>query len=61
MARQAQKAVSRPKILCTIFKNEVGETINNYMTRVRIEKAMKLIHFAYKQAILRPSVIKAEC
>jgi two-component system, response regulator YesN len=29
--------------LCTLFKNEVGETINNYMTRVRMEKAMKLL------------------
>lgn len=29
--------------LCTLFKNEVGETINNYMTRVRMEKAMELL------------------
>jgi two-component system response regulator YesN len=32
-----------PNYLCTLFKNEVGETINNYMTRVRMEQAMKLL------------------
>ncbi|KRE69747.1 response regulator transcription factor [Paenibacillus sp. Soil750] len=29
--------------LCTIFKNEVGETVNNYITRVRMEKATELL------------------
>jgi two-component system response regulator YesN len=29
--------------LCTLFKNEVGETINSYITKVRMEKAMELL------------------
>lgn len=30
--------------LCTVFKSEVGETINNYIIKVRMEKAMELLH-----------------
>jgi len=29
--------------LCTLFKSEVGETIHQYMTRVRMEKAIALL------------------
>ncbi|HEY5587109.1 MAG TPA: response regulator [Ruminiclostridium sp.] len=32
-----------PNYLCTLFKSEVGETINNYIIKVRMEKAMGLL------------------
>ncbi|MBW5448243.1 response regulator [Cohnella sp. CFH 77786] len=39
----SSRVYMNPNYLCTIFKNEVGETINHYMTRVRMEKAMRML------------------
>lgn len=32
-----------PNYICSIFKKDVGETINNYITKVRIHKAKELL------------------
>jgi two-component system response regulator YesN len=39
----ADMVYMNPNYLCTIFKNETGETINNYIIRLRMHKAMELL------------------
>ncbi len=39
----AQEVFLSPTYLCLLFKQETGETINEYLTQVRIEKAKELL------------------
>lgn len=39
----ANEVYLSPTYLCLLFKNETGETINTYLTKVRIEKSKRLL------------------
>ena len=40
----AEKIYLTPQYLCKIYKKETGNTINNYITDLRMEKAVNLLH-----------------
>lgn len=40
----AERIYLTPQYLCKIYKKETGNTINNYITDLRMEKAIKLLH-----------------
>lgn len=46
----AEEVHINPQHLCKIFKKELGETINEYMTRIRIEEAKRLLREEHKLA-----------
>lgn len=39
----AQEVFIAPTYLCLIFRQETGDTLNEYLTRVRIDKAKELL------------------